>query len=247
MATLRQDITADFQDAVRDGYQEFLEELGFVSYKDDLIHWYLLRNDVLFSLQMQTIFLDSPKMYLLFFANPLFVKTPIPLPLKEDPDGSFLGISVFYLNTKWQAFFRRVPIHYPRGEHFGGTFAKEQIVSFLQVIRAPEDAFEQRKALCRSRDNPYLTENFIDEVIYYQDEEFWERAIQTKRNYFSRLSPDVDETKNPYAIRHRAQLRALEDPLTRLKYVAELEKKKDTQLATLRKKVPAAIHVQPFI
>ena len=246
MATLRQDIIADFQDAVREGYQEFLEELGFVSYKDDLIHWYLLRNDVLFSLQMQTIFLDSPKMYPLFFANPLFVKTPIPLPLKEDPDDGFLGISVFYLNTKWQAFFRRVPIHYPRGEHFGGTFAKEQIVSFLRVIRAPEDAFEQRKALCRSRDNPYLTEDFIDEVIYYQDEEFWERAIWTKENYFLH-APGVDETKNPYAIRHRAQLRALEDPLARLAYVAELEKKKDAQLATLRKKVPGAIHVQPFI
>lgn len=244
MNSLRQNILADFQDAVRDGYQRFLEELGFVSYKDDLIHWYLLRNDVLFSLQMQTIFLDSPKMYLIFFANPLFVKTPIPLPLKENPDGGFLGISVFYLNTKWQAFCRRVPIHYPRGEHFGGTFAKEQIVSFLRVIRVPEDAFEQRRVLCRNRDNPYLTEDFVDEVIYYRDEEFWECAIQTKENYFLH-APGVDETKNPYAIRHCAQLRALEDPTVRLEYVAELEKKKAAQLAELRKKVPAAVQGKP--
>lgn len=247
MATLRQDITADFQDAVREGYQEFLEKLGFVSYKDDLIHWYLLRNDVLFSLQMQTPFLIQPIfMETLFFANPLFVKTPLPLPLKRDNE-EFLGVSVFWLYNKWQFFHRRAPIHYPRGERLGGAYVQERVESFLHEIQTPRDAFEKRKESCRTDERVYLTEDFVDEVIYYQDEEFWERAIQTKKNYFSRLAPDVDETKNPYAIRHRAQLRALEDPLIRLEYVAELEKKKDAQLATLRKKVPGAIHVPPFI
>lgn len=244
MGILKQNILADFQDAVRDGYQRFLEKLGFVSYKDDLIHWYLLRNDVLFSLQMQTIFFETPTMYLLFFANPLFIKTSIPLPLKKDPDGDFMGISVFQLYNEWKLFYRRAPIHYPRGEHFGGTFAKEQIESFLSTIETSKDAFEQRKSLCRQLENPYLTENFVDEVIYYQDEEFWERAIWEKENYFLH-APGVDETKNPYAIRHRAQLRALEDPAARLEYVAELEKKKTAQLAELSKKVPAAIHVEP--
>lgn len=244
MATLRQDITADFQDAVREGYQEFLEEFGFASYKDDLIHWYLLRGDVLFSLQMQTPFYSPASMYLIFAAKPLFIKTLIPAPLVST---DLYDINSFHFDFKWQHFYRRLPIHYPRGEQFGGVPAKEWIKSYLRVIQTPEDAFEQRKALCRSRENPYLTEDFIDEVIYYQDEEFWERAIQTKKNYFSRLAPDVDETKNPYAIRHRAQLRALEDPLARLEYVAKLEKKKDAQLAELHKKVPGAIHVKPSL
>ena len=243
MNPLRQNILADFQDAVRDGYQRFLEELGFVSYKDDLIHWYLLRGDVLFSLQMQTPFYSPASMYPIFAAKPLFIKTMIPAPLVST---DLYGINSFHLDFKWQHFYRRLPIHYPRGEHFGGVPAKEWIKSYLRAIQTPEDAFEQRKALCRSRDNPYLTEDFVDEVIYYRDEEFWERAIQTKENYFLH-APGVDEAKNPYAIRHRAQLRALEDPLARLEYVAELEKNKNVQLATLRKKVPSAIHVQPFI
>ena len=245
MNPLRQNILADFQDAVRDGYQRFLEELGFVSYKDDLIHWYLLRGDVLFSLQMQTPFLIQPIfMQPLFFANPLFIKTPLTLPLREDRE-EFLGISVFRLYNEWQFFHRRAPIHYPRGEHFGGVAVQERVESFLCEVQTPKDAFEKRKKFCRTDERIYLTEEFVDEVIYYQDEELWERAIQTKQNYFSCLAPDADVTKNPYAIRHRAQLRALEDPVARLEYVAELEKKKAAQLAELRKKVPAAIHVEP--
>ena len=241
MGTLRQDILADFQDAVRDGYQGFLEEFGFSSYKDDLIHWYLLRNDVLFSLQMYTVFSSPASMYLAFAAKPLFIKTEIPAPLVTT---DYYNNDYFILHDKWQHFYRRRPIHYPRGEHFGGVPTKERIGYYLEIIQTPEDAFEQRKELWRKADYTYLREDFVDEVIYYQDAEFWEQAIQTKETYF-RNAPGVDETKNPYAMRHRAQLRALEDPAVRLEYIAELEKKKDAQLAALRKKLPAAIQPKP--
>lgn len=245
METTKRLIVEDFQDAIRDGYQEFLEKFGFISYKDDLIHWYLLRNGVLFSLQIQTPYLRQPIfMQPLFFVNPLFVKTPLTLPLREDRE-EFLGISVFRLYNEWQFFHRRAPIHYPQGEHFGGAAVQERVESFLHEVQTPKDAFEKRKKFCRTDERIYLTEGFVDEVIYYQDEEFWERAIQTKQNYFSCLAPDADVTKNPYAIRHRAQLRALEDPVARLEYVAELEKKKAAQLAELRKKVPAAVQGKP--
>lgn len=242
MGISKKDITADFQDAVRDGYQDFLMELGFVSYKDDLLHWYLLRNEVLFSLQMLTMFISSPFMYPVFAAKPLFVKTMIPVPLVSD---ELYSIDNFRLCDKeWKVFCRREAIHYPRGEHFGGILVKEQIESYLSVIQTPKDAFEQRKARLREHDQVYPTEDFVDEIIYYRDEELWERAIQVKKSYLFN-TPNADVQKNPYAARHLAQLHALEDPVARLEHVAKLNEKKKTQLAELRRKVPAAFQNDP--
>ena len=120
MGISKKDIIADYQDAIREGYQDFLMELEFVSYKDDLLHWYLLRNEVLFSMQVHAAILRCPDMF-----------------------------------------------------------------------------------------------------------------------------PDADVQKNPYAARHLAQLHALEDPVARLEHVAKLNEKKKTQLAELRRKVPAAFQNEP--
>ncbi len=243
MGISKKDITADFQDAVRDGYQDFLMELGFVSYKDDLLHWYLLRNEVLFSLQMLTMFISSPFMYPVFAAKPLFVKTMIPVPLVSD---ELYSIDNFRLCDKeWKVFCRREAIHYPRGEHFGGILVKEQIESYLSVIQTPKDAFEQRKARLREHEQVYLREDFVDEVIYYRDEEMWERALRDRKSYFSDITSPANVQKDPAAARQLAQLHALEDPVARLEHVAKLNEKKKTQLAELRRKVPAAFQNEP--
>lgn len=243
----KQDMILDFQDAMREGYKDFLEELGFASYKDDLLHWYLLRNDVLFSLQTATLGtyanVNDVIMYPLIMAKPLFIKTPIPAPLSRC---FCLGTDVFPGQIRWTMICRRARVSYPQGGRFGGVVVEKQLREILSVIQTPEDAFEQRKAYCKRHEKDYLSEDFVDEVIYYRDEEMWERAIDMQKLYFSYLSPDADLQKNPYAIRHGAQLRALQDPCARLEYVAELEEKKAAHLAELRKKVPAAIHSKPF-
>lgn len=239
----KQDMILDFQDAMREGYKDFLEELGFASYKDDLLHWYLLRNDVLFSLQTFTPFADYPFMHPIIMAKPLFLKTPMPASLFRSFD---LNIDVFPPPKRWTMIPRRERVSYPQGGRFGGVVVEKQIREILSVIQTPEDAFEQRKAYCKRNEGIYLTEDFVDEVIYYRDEEMWERAIDMKKNYFARVAPWVDLQKDPYSILQKAQLRALQDPCARLEYVAELEKKKTAHLAELRKKVPAAIHPKPF-
>ena len=242
MCISKKDIIADYQDAIREGYQDFLMELEFVSYKDDLLHWYLLRNEVLFSMQVHAAILRCPDMFPVFTANPLFIRTAIPAALVLDN----VHILNFYplFNDEWQHFYRRLSIHYPRGGPFGGTFVKEQIESYLSVIQTPKDAFEQRKARLREHDQVYPTEDFVDEIIYYRDEELWERAIQVKKSYLFN-TPNADVQKNPYAARHLAQLHALEDPVARLEHVAKLNEKKKTQLAELRRKVPAAFQNEP--
>ena len=170
------------------------------------------------------------------------VRTAIPAALVLDN----VHILNFYplFNGEWQHFYRRLSIHYPRGGPFGGTFVKEQIESYLSVIQTPKDAFEQRKARLREHDQVYPTEDFVDEIIYYRDEELWERAIQVKKSYLFN-TPNADVQKNPYAARHLAQLHALEDPVARLEHVAKLNEKKKTQLAELRRKVPAAFQNEP--
>lgn len=52
--SIRKEIILDIQDVVREYYQDFLERFGFVSYQNDLIHWFMLRDDVLFSVQLQS-------------------------------------------------------------------------------------------------------------------------------------------------------------------------------------------------
>lgn len=238
MGISKKDIIADYQDAVRDGYQDFLMELGFVSYKDDLLHWYLLRNEVLFSMQVHAAILRCPDMFPVFTANPLFIRTAIPAALVLDN----VHILNFYplFNGEWQHFYRRLSIHYPRGGPFGGTFVKEQIESYLSVIQTPKDAFEQRKARLREHEQVYLREDFVDEVIYYRDEEMWERALRDRKSYFSDITSPANVQKDPAAARQLAQLHALEDPVARLEHVAKLNEKKKTQLAEFRRKVPAA-------
>ena len=191
---------------------------------------------MLFSLQTTTLFTDDAVMYPIITAKPLFVKTPMPASLFRGID---LNLNVFPPPKRWEMICRRERVSYPQGGRFGGVVVEKQIREILSVIQTPEDAFEKRKERCRTNEQAYLTEDFVDEVIYYRDEEVWERCIKTKMNCLSYATPAVDGLS--YITRLHAWLRALGDPAARLEYLGELDRKKRSNWQSCGKKYP-----QPF-
>lgn len=229
------DIKADYQTIVREGYQDVLEDLGFVSYRGELLQWLYLRGEVLFSLQMQSIGDTGTHMFPMLKMLPLFLKVELPAPLIYTIDYGNCSESI-KLYTRWPDFpeHTTVPIACPKG---GGAFVREWLEYFLQTVQTPQDAFEIRKTIFASGRTDFISNDSIDEIIYYQDEEYWQRAIRWLELIFSR-TPDYQTSENPYVVRRRRQYKALTDPQSREEHLRLLEEFREKQRRMLKKKVP---------
>lgn len=238
----KKELLADYYDVIKPHYADFLQELGFVSYRDDLVHWFLLREDLLIAFQFQTEDTSyTLSMTPVLTAYPLFLDTPISSALYNENNQSVpMHMSLI---RKKDTYRNRLALFYPHGENFGADWVKRLLPVFVEQIRTARDAFELHKTAYQiMHPMMWIAPEFVDEVIYFNDEAMrprvYQQTLKTYRNFLedpAELSPFFAKRKAQV----KARLDAFDDPRAREEYLAILEARKEAKRKELKRKIPA--------
>lgn len=262
--SIRKEIILDIQDVVREYYQDFLERFGFVSYQNDLIHWFMLRDDVLYSVQLQSWRDQDPiQIKPIVYAMPLYLQSP-PVPLRifgNDRDDDFC----IWVHQKVQYHQNRTFLYFLRGDggkRLGGDYVEEKVGQMLDEIHSPWDAFQFRKRWFYAGIYPQ-SESFLDELIYNQekdqDPDYVKYCLKHLKTRLRSWLP-LDRREEEPLERNFAYLpfesagfakwwnryRALTDLAYRVVYLSEANfaAQKEKRLRELRRKIPALFEPQ---
>lgn len=214
------ELFAHTQRFVREVFAERLREEGFVSYKSEDIHWYrLVNNEVVHAIYFVTRHTALNSFFDIYFGcHPLFIppvfqKSPYmhAIPGYEQmndripdkiPGSTFLGFKGTMIYGMGNRPYRSpdILIMAPTDKN-SGLDILEDILSFIADITTQSACYEMhknwRQGAIENESNITMSTYFVDEVLYWEDEELYPYCEKYVQQWSSALQKmmQADELK----------------------------------------------------
>ena len=179
-------------------YRDPLEKAGFVSYKNEGLCWYQIRNDVLFSVLFKLAYPICPyyaDFFIFVSILPLFFNPPIPASFLPAHGGiEYRGASRHNQARPLKKRALEDPrVMVPNYPHCGAELLDSYVFPLFRSIRTPKDAF--LCFLCAAEEmmmfdavnmpdtslERYLTDVLMDEALYFREESVYPAVLVNLR------------------------------------------------------------------
>lgn len=223
-------------------FADALKSLGFVSYKDESLSWYRVRNEEI----LQTVYFFSTQripfiVEIAYGIHPLYI--PAPIPQKVYIHGGDVEESdiMWQLLEVWsgpKVIYEGTGINCQATPKRGLEILENRVFPLFETLQTEDTLYNHTKNFCAYDRSLCITETFFDQVIYRGDTTEYKRCLDDTRPRCENLKEiqHVWPSIKKRVERYQARIDAIEKG-ERDAYVAHLEDQKRKFIKAMERKL----------